>query len=473
MDTITRREFLRGLGVTAGALALAACAPKEETVTAEKTSEEELEQEAEALIEEVTSPTTLRFCHWWPEGWHDTWLPIIEEKAPVRFEQEVTPYGNYRELILSQYAAGNAADIVQVDYVWPRIDYRKGLVLPFNSALELHGIKDELWSFDPYIANAFEGNIFAIELFTMEALMCWVNLDLVREAGYPEDDLPVWGHEDFDKWTWPDLVEFVKAVTIKNPDGTHKQYGWAHADTSWLFNFHSASYPTELTDDPEGWEDTRSLLDEPDNIQAARDITDLVLVHEAAPSLEAEAGVQGGLFRAGMAVVERTWGNTGLIDAELPFEMAPMHLPFKNKRVQRVTGNQLQVNAATKHPAEAFEASILMCCDYDVCLAMMNRRAELPAYDPARYLDQLPTGEYADLIKVNMARVELTGVCDYCAENIKFFGPGREGRISPFPFNTLDAEMQAAYVGEKSIEQAMEDAAAAINAEYERQPVDW
>ena len=488
-----------------GGTALAACQPKivevtkivekpvekivKETVIVEGEPVEKIVKETviveaepkvvEKVVEKVVTvaqpakgpPTELRFIHWWPQGWHDTWLPMLEEKANVKFKQEVTPCGEYFQKVGTEFAAGTGCDIIQSGSNQARQYAAKDVIVPFDDALAKHGIENDKWSFDPLLVNGYKGKIYALEMFTMQAMVVWLNMDLIRKAGYPVEEVPVWGTENFDKWRWPDLVEFLKAVTMRKSDGSHESYGWANTEQSWLLDTHLATFPAEMTDDPDGWADTKSLVDEPEAIEAAHDLIDLTLVHEVAPSIEAAIGIEGGLYRAGMAVAQRSWGNTSLLDAELPFEVGMMNMPFKNVRQQRIHGNCLMVNQASKVIAKALEASILMCCDYQVCLSMMMRRAELPAYEPHRYLGMFPKGDYGDLFRINASRIPIASECSYCTENVYLMGPGRQGRLGAMPGLTITGEMELAYMGTKTVEEAMRDAAAAINAELENTPI--
>jgi hypothetical protein len=69
------------------------------------------------------------------------------------------------------------------------------------------------WNVDPALEVGYNGDILALSLFTMQGRSVYLNLDLVREAGYPEDELPLYGKDNYDMWHWDDFVAFLQAVT--------------------------------------------------------------------------------------------------------------------------------------------------------------------------------------------------------------------------------------------------------------------
>ena len=91
-----------------------------------------------------------------------------------------------------------------------------------------------------------------------------------------------------------------------------------------------------------------ALLDSDAAISAAHDIVDLTVVHGVAPTLEAQQGVEGGLFRAGLAAATISWTNQTYLVAELPFELGFMHMPFVDRRVHGVGANHWCVNKASE-----------------------------------------------------------------------------------------------------------------------------
>ena len=58
--------------------------------------------------------------------------------------------------------------------------------------------------------------------------------------------------------------------------------------------------------------------------------------------------------------------------------------------------------------------------------------------------------------------------CDYCTEDVNMFNRAGFGRSGRFLQDTVRSELEKVLIGEKSVEQAMQDADAAIDAEIAR-----
>ena len=456
---MSRRSFLQLTAAgTAGAFFAACAAPP----AAEPAAEDGGDMMAEEAAE-------LRLSHWWGEQ-HKKWLPIVQEKANVTVVEEIYPWGEYQPKVLTQVAGGVAPDIIQLDQSHNSDFFPKNIFVPYNDFLAGSGLDMSKWNVDPALEVGYNGDILALSLFTMQGRSVYLNLDLVRAAGYDESALPLYGNDNFDMWHWDEFVEFLQAVTIQASDGTYEQYGYAGAirDATSLA-YQMASYSADLVDDPWSFAETEALLDADVAIQAAHDVIDLTIVHGVAPTIEAQQGIEGGLFRAGIAAATIGWTNQSLLAAELPFELGFMHMPFTERRVHGVGANHWSVNKASENIAAAQEAALIQTTDYEVGQALVDLAATISAYDPAYYLDTLPEGELGVITRIMLARLAGMSDCDYCTEDVNMFNRAGFGRKGRFLQDTVRAEMEKALIGEKSVEQAMQDADAAIDEEIARE----
>lgn len=455
---MSRRSFLQLTAAgTAGAFFAACAAPP--------AAEPAAEDGGEMMAEEATE---LRLSHWWGEQ-HKKWLPIVQEKANVTVAEEIYPWGEYQPKLLTQVAGGVAPDIIQLDQSHNSDFFPKNIFVPYNDFLAGSGLDMSKWNVDPALEVGYNGDILALSLFTMQGRSVYLNLDLVRAAGYDESALPLYGNDNFDMWHWDDFVEFLQAVTIQASDGTYEQYGYASAirDATSLA-YQMASYSADLVDDPWSFAETEALLDADVAIQAAHDVIDLTIVHGVAPTIEAQQGIEGGLFRAGIAAATIGWTNQSLLAAELPFELGFMHMPFTERRVHGVGANHWSVNKSSENVSAAQEAALIQTTDYEVGQALVDLAATISAYDPAYYLDTLPEGELGVITRIMLARLAGMSDCDYCTEDVNMFNRAGFGRKGRFLQDTVRAEMEKALIGEKSVEQAMQDADAAIDEEIAR-----
>ena len=454
----SRRDFLRLSALGAAGVVAAACAAPAAAPAAEESAEEEMPASAE--------PVEIRLSHWWGDQ-HKKWLPIVEEKSGRVYKAEIYPYGEYVTKVLTQVAGGVAPDIIQLGGPMYPDFFPRGIFVPFNDVLAESGIDMSKWYADPVVEHGYKGDIMGLSLFTQQAMMVYLNLDLVRNAGYAEADLPLWGGSNFDQWSWDDFVDFMKAVTIRSSDGSVEQYGYQSAETSInAYGYQLATYDTWFIDDTE-YEETQCLLDTPEAISAVHDYVDLTVVHGVAPTLEAQQGIEGGLFRAGLAAASVSWSNQTYLAAQLPFELGFMHLPWVERRVHGVNANLWCINKESAVIPKAQEASIVQTTDYEVGQALVDLAATLSAYDPAYYLDSLPEGDLGIIVQVMLSRLAGMSECDYCTEDVNIFKRAAFGRVGRFMQDKFRSGVELAFVGEKTVEEAMLEAKAAIDKEIE------
>lgn len=451
----SRRDFLRLSALGAAGMTLAACA-----VPAAPAAQPAGEGGATGEAVEV------RWAHWWGDQFKPV-LPMDEEKTKTKIKEEIYPWGEFVPKILTQLAAGTAPDIIQQDASHHPTFYPKNVFAPFDEAWAAAGIDPKKWNVDQLLECGYQGKIMGCSLFTMQAKMAYVNLDAAKKAGYDTEQLPLWGKDNFDKWQWPEFVEFLKAVTIKNADGTYEQYGYSRAMAMpWDVYYHAASRKALPVDDPAGMAETKSLITEAAFVQSVQDAVDMTNVHEVAPTLEAQQGIQGGLFRAGKAVVDFSWSNQTYLEAELPFELGFMHCPYVDVRVHSLGANYLSVNNQSKVIPQAQAVAITHTTDREVATKMYEINGSLPAYEPDYYLQFMPEGPLGDIASVQNSRIKGLSSCDYCAEDVFLFNRGTIwGKVYPFADKALATELDNALLNQKSVEQAMADAAAAIDAE--------
>jgi ABC-type glycerol-3-phosphate transport system substrate-binding protein len=282
----------------------------------------------------------------------------------------------------------------------------------------------------------------------------------------------LYGNDNFDTWVWDDYVEFMKAVTKKKSDGTYEQYGYSGAvSDAGSMAYMMASYGADMVDDPWSYEETEALLNTEEAIASAHNYVDMTTVHEVAPTLEAQQGIEGGLFRAGMGASVISWTNQTYLVAELPFELGFMHMPFTKQRVHGLGANHWTTYKEGKHIAETQQAAIVQTTDYEVGQALVDLAATISAYDPAYYLDTLPEGDLGVVARIMLARLEGMSDCDICTKDVNKFNRSGYGRAGRFLQDTLRAELEKALTGDKSVEEAMDDADAAIDAEIAKTPI--
>lgn len=153
----------------------------------------------------------LRVAWWGGQSRHDRTLEMIElyeERNPnIRIEAEYSGFDGYFDRLTTQFAAGNAPDVIQ--YGGNLYDYvLRDSVLPLD---EYVGDELDLSLHDQSMVDAatFDGNFYGVTLGT-NAWGILLNRSAFEEAGValPEDD-----------WDWDDFSETAAALS-ENLDGT-------------------------------------------------------------------------------------------------------------------------------------------------------------------------------------------------------------------------------------------------------------
>ena len=230
---LRRRDFLRTAALTTSAGLLAACQPKvvekvvKETVEVEKVIKETVMVEGTPqVVEKVVTvqsapaePTKIRFSVWGDVQDKDVYTKMVYE-----FMQEqgaiipsIEQYlGGYYEKIITNFAAGNAADIIYMQgWVWQPYE-ENGQLYRLDDFIERDGRQSwwpEFQSFQQ--GTSWHGGTFMTPSDSSGWLQIY-NKDLFDERGvpYPTDD-----------WSWEDFQIAVEKLSFEK-DGI-RYYGFA------------------------------------------------------------------------------------------------------------------------------------------------------------------------------------------------------------------------------------------------------
>ena len=454
---LNRRDFLRLSAVGAGSVALAACVAPAAPATSDQPA-------SEAGAAPAQAATELRFTHWWGEQFQH-YIPLLEEKTGIKAVEEPSPYTGYFEKLLTQLVAGVGPDFMLLDanefgQFWP-----SGTVAPVDDYLAAANIDMTKWNVPQNEENGWEGKVMGLSLFTMQDLILHVNKDLADEAGMTAD-LPAWGADNFDDWTWDDLVEWAKKGTKVNADGTVEQYGLA-ANVAGFNDLHRtliASNGGAILDDEWNFKETTSLVNSPEAVAALQVLVDAVTVHNIAPTPDAAQAIQGGAYRAQRAVCDITWSTPSIYPENVGFEQIYAHLPFIQKRVHAFGANCLSLNAASANLEAAANWMTTFCVDDDV-RAEFLQISSVPAYDPLPIVEASPEGRPKTIALINLSRIPGMSTIPEHAEDVANYPRWYGAKASQFMRDTLAAAMQSVVIGSATLQQAMDDAKAKIDAE--------
>ena len=111
---------------------------------------------------------------------------------------ENTPYPEYEQKVITELAAGTAADVILVDGYWSGDLFVLGKFEPLNRYLTSLGDNANAWFtknwvFDPRKECSYNGNIFGLTLIEGLQMGVFINNQLAEKAGML-DDAPSVGH---------------------------------------------------------------------------------------------------------------------------------------------------------------------------------------------------------------------------------------------------------------------------------------
>jgi len=231
---LSRRMFLRGAAVGAGALVLASCQPKVVEVTKVVKETVVTEKEVEKVVTATPAskgPVTIQWLNFWGGEREPLMIEVIkrfEEEYPyITVENVLGPDDRREEQAATAVASKTPPSLIMVPRVGAQKFAHEGLIVPIDDYIEARGIdlydvfyKGEIdnckwaghyWSYP----NPTGGGATCIWFYTKKPL---------RDAGFDPEAPPK---------TWQEVEEVVKATTVIK-DGELLKAGMSSVNS---FNF--------------------------------------------------------------------------------------------------------------------------------------------------------------------------------------------------------------------------------------------
>jgi len=257
---INRREFMKMAGLTGAGLALASCAPKATPTAAPAAAPTTAPAGAAFTKNKLTVAIS-----WGPhelEVANRVFAEKFAKKTGLDVTLEYVPGDQYDAKVYTNLISDNPYDVLSVGSGWLPAALSKDVLVPLNDliAKEKFDTANIVQSaLDEWI---YDGQIYGLpaDLFGMHAFF---NVDLFEKAGLK---VPA----PTDEWTWDQLLDLAKKLTIKEGDQV-VQYGLA-SPTDWIwdiwpnmngaFLFEDGMTDAKLTDPAviEAFEFYRSML---------------------------------------------------------------------------------------------------------------------------------------------------------------------------------------------------------------------
>ncbi|MGQ9684371.1 MAG: extracellular solute-binding protein [Anaerolineae bacterium] len=238
----TRRQFLHWSVMVASTAALAACAPaappapQPTQAPAEATkATEPTKAEAPTAAQPVAQTAEVRFNMWdwyamapgvvWADWNTDEAFPVFQEQHPnIRITFE--PQDNDFTKILTQMAAGSAADILTCWEPWMTIWAQKGQILDLQPFVD----RDIPNADDIYIPLAWVQmwdpllNMRMGMLADLDVTSVYYNKTAFQEAGVPLPTID---------WTYMDYTAAAEKLTVKDANGQVTRWGGDYRNDFW------------------------------------------------------------------------------------------------------------------------------------------------------------------------------------------------------------------------------------------------
>jgi ABC-type glycerol-3-phosphate transport system substrate-binding protein len=410
------------------------------------------------------SAVTLRMTDWF--SWMKEFTGPIAEKTNIQVTEESTPYPQYWQKLLTSIVAGTGPDIMAIDANYFGDFFPSGLLVPFDDYVKTRkDIDPAKWNVDQAKENGYAGKTYGLSYFTMEDMMLFINKELADKDGLLKD-VPVWGAPNYDTWNWDKWVEWLKSGTKVRSDGTVEQYGLGASFNGWgdtvlVFAVQNGG---QVLDDPWGYQETKTLIDQEPFLQAMQFVADLVLKHKVAPSGAAETAIQGGTYRAKRALAAMTWTTPSIFPESTIGPQAYAHLPFSKNKVHAVGANCTSVNKASKFVDAGLQWATEFCLNRDIQQKFLAD-VSVPSYDPLPIVQAAPDGPGKTIGLINLSRIK--GMSSILADTDSVVNyPRFMGRKAPaFIRDTLSATLQSVLTNNVPVKDAFTQAKQKIDAE--------
>lgn len=361
-------------------------------------------------------------------------IDIFMRKNPdIKVELSTEAWGAYWNKLQTLLAANSGPDVflLSVDYV---VDfYKRGILLNLTPLIE----NDKTIDLNDFFTPPFEvftinGNLYALPR-DINTIVLYYNKDLFDTYGVEYPNI---------NWTWDDFVKAGKKLTKDlDNDGFIDQWGFINSldfEVCWG-NFVLQNGGKLLNK-----EKTESLINSKECIEAIQFLLDLENKYKIAPNTSARASLGDNTFLTGKIAMisDGSWRIGTYRQANFRWDIAP--LPKKKIHACIANGVGHAINASTKNKEAAWRL-VKFLSDKEAQIALAKSGTSIPirksiAYSEY-YLDGNPAG------KIN------------CLESIKFgYNYPVTSRMSEWLTFHINSEIELAWLGKKSVSQALNDA---------------
>ena len=360
-NQINRRQLLKWAGIAGSGALLAACTPPAAPTAPSTTSS------GNKPVEPTAAPQTASSSGVeieWLNAWSSkntveplkAMIPVFEKETGIKVNFKnpggAPEGGNYREILLSRIAGGDAPDVGYADTT-PAEWAAQGAVIPIDDQMKAAKIaKPEAYYPAALKSCQWSGKTYGLPSSAGAGSM-FINTKLLadKKISTKREDMPK---------TWDDWKALSAQFVEKDDKGGYKQIGSApFVGNSWLYPVWSASFGGKIYDPASN----TYTIDSKEN-QNWLGYWVTWLDEQYGGNLEAlrtsgnwEGTYPNSGFNLGRSAisVEGSWATT---DADIPFGFEVARFPVGPGATKSYTGfwpNWFMLPKGAKHPAEAFK----------------------------------------------------------------------------------------------------------------------
>lgn len=362
-------------------------------------------------------------------------IEIFEAENPdIAIEVSTAPYDNYFTKLQTDYAAGNAADVFELNYENFVTFASRGLLEPLDGMLTgPDGLPEG--TFYPAALNAFahDGVQYGLPI-TFSTVVLYYNQDLFDAAGvaYPTND-----------WTWDDLIAAATQLT----DAQNRVWGVHQPVQFWEFYKVAEQAGGGLVIDP------TIQIDTPANREALSYLVDKTLVHGVMPTSAEMSGLgDADMFAAGQLAMTITgiWMfDTFISNASFAWDIAVE--PGQQDRATHFFSNAAVVNEDAANVDAAWKWVKFLSSHPAVAEARIASAWELPALSL----------EASDVLEPYLAQPQPDNR-EAVFESLRYAVNPPVVENQPELQDIVNQELEAAHLGAKTVEEALAAAQARV-----------
>jgi len=175
--------------------------------------------------------TTITFWHSYnpveTKQLEDTVIPAFQKTHPdIKVQDQVVPYDNFHQKLLTAIAGGTAPDVARLDIIWIPEFAQLGALATLDTVMsDFNDFKSKVFP-GPLATNAWQGHYYGLPLDTNTRVLVW-NKDMYAKAGLT--DAP----KTIDEFL-ADCAK-IKAATNAPCFADGGTYGWAVMPWIWSF----------------------------------------------------------------------------------------------------------------------------------------------------------------------------------------------------------------------------------------------